>query len=195
MIFLSSSHLFAGNFINDIRRISFLVTPAGERVNKTSHIIVFSRVWTPFSISLSSRWRTLVLNNGNWTEWIAIWAEIIRVISKLNKRAVQVWFEITSMISDQNTSILKLLKYRTWSVQIYDALLSWCEIKLIRFLVGKSKSFGNKSCKICLDTLYLSFFCNLIGYFKQALKSDWLLVDWLVILAAAPLSFHVLLLV
>ena len=174
MIFLSSSHLFAGNFINDIRRISFLVTPAGERVNKTSHIIVFSRVWTPSSISLSSRWRTLALNNGNWTEWSAIWAEIIGVISKLNERALQVWFEITSMISDQNTSILKLLKYRTWSVQIYDAVLSWCEIKFIRFLVGKSKSFGNKSCKICLDTLCLSFFCNLIGYFKQALKSDWL---------------------
>ena len=151
-----------------------LVTPAGERVNKTSHIIVFSRVWTPSSISLSSRWRTLALNSGNWTEWSAIWAEIIRVISKLNKHAVQVWFEITSMISDQNTSILKLLKYRTWSVQIYDAVLSWCEIKFIHFSVGKSKSFGNKSCKICLDTLCLSFFCNLIGYFKQALKSDWL---------------------
>ena len=28
-----------------------------------------------------------VINNGNWTEWSAIWAEIIRVISKLNKRA------------------------------------------------------------------------------------------------------------
>ena len=37
----------------------------------------------------------LMVNNG-------IWAEIMRVISKLNKRAAQVQFEITSMISDQN---------------------------------------------------------------------------------------------
>ena len=28
--------------------------------------------------------------------------------------------------------------------------------------------------KICHDTLYLSFSCNLIGYFKQGLKFDWL---------------------
>ena len=43
----------------------------------------------------------LLVNNGNCTEWGAIWAEIIRVISKLNERAAQVRFEITSMISDQ----------------------------------------------------------------------------------------------
>ena len=43
-----------------------------------------------------------MLYNGNWTEWSAIWAEIIRVISKSNERAARVRFEITSMISDQN---------------------------------------------------------------------------------------------
>ena len=42
------------------------------------------------------------INNGNRTEWSAIWSEIIRVISKSNERAVRVQFEITSMISDQN---------------------------------------------------------------------------------------------
>ena len=47
------------------------------------------------------------INNGNWTEWSAIWSEIIRVISKSNERAARVWFEITSMISDQNCT--------TWS--------------------------------------------------------------------------------
>ena len=45
-----------------------------------------------------ARW----INNGNWTEWRAIWSEIIRVISKSNERAARVRFEITSMISDQN---------------------------------------------------------------------------------------------
>ena len=38
------------------------------------------------------------INNGNWTEWSAIWSEIIRVISK----SARVRFEITSMMSDQN---------------------------------------------------------------------------------------------
>ena len=151
MIFLSSSHLFAGNFINDIRRISFLVTPAGERVNKTSHIIVFSRVWTPSSISLSSRWRTLALNNGNWTEWSAIWAEIIRVISKSDKRAARVRFEITSMISEQNCTTrgsITILLHPFWNrpntglgqfKYLVDAVLSRFEIKFIQFLRGKNE--------------------------------------------------------
>ena len=43
-----------------------------------------------------------MINNGNGTEWSAIWSEIIRVISKSNERAARVRFEITSMISDQN---------------------------------------------------------------------------------------------
>ena len=49
----------------------------------------------------------VIINNGNWTEWSAIWYEIIRVISKWNERAARVPFEITSMISDQNCT--------TWS--------------------------------------------------------------------------------
>ena len=40
--------------------------------------------------------------NSNLTEWSAIWADIICVISKSNERKVRVWFEIASMISDQN---------------------------------------------------------------------------------------------
>ena len=38
--------------------------------------------------------------NGNWAEWSAIWAKIIRVISKSSEHTVRVQFEITSMISD-----------------------------------------------------------------------------------------------
>jgi len=41
----------------------------------------------------------LIINN-------AIWSVIIQVISKLNEHAAQVQFEITSMISDQNCTIL-----------------------------------------------------------------------------------------
>ena len=79
-------------------------------------------------------------------------------------------------------SILKSPKYRTWSLKIFfiDAVLSQFEIKIYPFFGGVgggvrgSKSFGNKSSKICHMILCLSFSCNFIGYFKQALKSDWL---------------------
>ena len=49
------------------------------------------------------------INNGNWTEWSAIWAEIIRVVSKSDECAAQVRFEITSMISDQNCTTRGLI--------------------------------------------------------------------------------------
>ena len=35
-----------------------------------------------------------LMHNGNWTEWRAIWSEIIRALSKSNKLAAWVWFEI-----------------------------------------------------------------------------------------------------
>ena len=43
-----------------------------------------------------------MFNNSNQSEWSAIWSEIIKVISKWNKGAQQVWLEITSMILDQD---------------------------------------------------------------------------------------------
>ena len=46
--------------------------------------------------------RRLHIYNGNWTEWSAIRAEIIRVISKSSEHAAWVRFEITRMISVQN---------------------------------------------------------------------------------------------
>ena len=52
----------------------------------------------------------------------------------------------------------------------------WAGLKLNSsiFLGEKSNSFGKKVANLPHDTLCLSFSCNLIGYFKQALKSDWL---------------------
>ena len=44
----------------------------------------------------------MMIYDGNRTERSAIWAKIIRVISKSNKCAARVRFETTSMISDQN---------------------------------------------------------------------------------------------
>ena len=43
-----------------------------------------------------------IVNNGNCTEWSAIWSEIKRVITKSHDREAGVRFVITSLISDQN---------------------------------------------------------------------------------------------
>ena len=135
------------------------------------------------------------INNGHWTKWSAIWAEIIQVISKSNERAAQVRFEITSIISAQNCttwgSITTLLhpflnrpntglghfKY------FVDAVLSRIEIKFIHFWGGNSKSFGNKSSKICHMILFVYHFpaiwlvtlnkpWNLIGCFVFSVASS-----------------------
>ena len=100
------------------------------------------------------------------------------------------------MISDQNCtargSITTLLHPffncpNTGLVQFkyfIDAVLSQFQIKLIHFGWGRGgggdESFGNNSCKICHMILCFSFSCNLIGYFKQALKSGQLFFFFLV---------------
>ena len=64
-----------------------------------------------------------------------------------------------------------------------DAVLSQSEIKFIHFLGGKSKSFGNKSCKICHMILFVFHFpaiwlvtlnkpWNLIGCFVFSLATS-----------------------
>ena len=108
--------------------------------------------------------------NGNWTEWSAIWAEIICMISKSNKRAALIWFEITSMTSDENCTTrdsITTLLHPFWNrpntglgqfKYFIDAELSRFEIKFIHFLGGKNKSFGNKSCKIYYMILFVFHF-------------------------------------
>ena len=110
-----------------------------------------------------------VVHNGNWTEWSAIWAEIIRVISKSDKRAARVRFEITSMISEQNCTTrgsITILLHPFWNrpntglgqfKYFVDAVLSRFEIKFIQFLRGKM-SFRNKSCEICHMILFVFHF-------------------------------------
>ena len=106
--------------------------------------------------------------------------------SKSNECAARVQFEITSMISDQNCmtggSITTLL-HLFWNhpntglgqfKYFINAVLSQSEVKFIHFLGGKSKFLKQKLQNLPHDTLCLSFSCNLISYFKQALKSDWL---------------------
>ena len=133
--------------------------------------------------------------NGNWTEWSAIWAEIIRVISKSNERAARVRFEITSMISDQNCTTrgsITTLLHPFWNrpntglgqfKYFIDVVLSRFEIKFIHFWGRKSDSFGIKSCKIFHMILFVFHFpaiwlvtlnkpWNLIGCFVFSVASS-----------------------
>ena len=89
------------------------------------------------------------INNGNWTEWSAIWAKIICMISKSNECAVRVQFEIASMISDQNCTTwgsITTLLHPFWNrpntglgqfKYFIDALPNCSEIKFIHFLGWK----------------------------------------------------------
>ena len=125
-----------------------------------------------------------MINNGNWTEWSAIWAEIVGVISKLNERAARVRFEITSMSSDQNCttrgSITTLLhplwncpNTRLGQFKYFNIILNRFEIKFIQFLGGKNKSFGNKSCKIRRMILHVF---HLPAIWSVTLNKPWSLI-------------------
>ena len=89
-----------------------------------------------------------------------------------NECAARVWFEVTSMIWDQNctksSSIITLL-HPFWN----------CKIQLLKYRIFKSELiFYWSSIELVLiyeKKIILSFSCNVMGSFKQALKSDWLL--------------------
>ena len=138
-----------------------------------------------------------IIYNGNWTEWNAIWAEIICVISKSNLHAVRVRFEIASMISNQNCmtrgSITTLL-HPFWNrpnsgfgqfKYFIDVVLSWFEIKFIHFFRAKNKSFGNKSCKICHMILFVFHFPAI---WLVTLNKPWNLIGCFVFSEASSLA-------
>ena len=138
-----------------------------------------------------------LINNGNWTEWSAIWAEIMRVISKLNEHATRVRFEITSMILDQNCTTrgsITTLLHPVWNrpnkglgqfKYFINTILSRFEIKFIHFLGGKNKSFGNKSCKICHMIIHVF---HLPAIWSVTLNKPWSLIGCFVFSVASSLA-------
>ena len=137
------------------------------------------------------------INNDNWTEWSEVWAEIIHIISKLNKCAAWVRFGITIMISDQNCTTrgsVTTLLHSFWNYPntrldqfkySIDAALSQFEIKLIHFWEGKSKSLGNKSCKICHMILFVFHFPAI---WLVTLNKPWNLIGCFVFSVACSLA-------
>ena len=133
------------------------------------------------NVILEKTWFSI--NNGNWTKWSAIWAEIICVISKSNECTAWVWFEITSMISDQNCttqgSITTLLHPFHFEItQIQDLVSS--NILLLQHWAGLklNSSMQNLPCNtlcllfpaIWLVTLNKPW--NLIGCFVFSVASS-----------------------
>ena len=108
------------------------------------------------------------VNNGNWTEWSTVWAGIVRVI----------WNHKYDFRPNCTTGgQLPFLLYPFWNCSnnglaqfryFIDAVLRRFEITFILFFLRGKQTFQN----LPHDTLCLSFSCNLVGYFKQALKSD-----------------------
>ena len=137
------------------------------------------------------------INNGNWTEWSAIWAEIICVISKSNECAAQVRLVITSMISDQNCTTrgsITTLLHPFWNrlntglgqfKYFINAVLSRFEIKSSIFGGEENKSFGNKSCKICHMTLFVFYF---LAIWSVTLNTPWNLIGCFVFGVASSLA-------
>ena len=99
--------------------------------------------------------------NGKLTEWSAIWSEIIRVISKSNKRAARVRFEITKLHNPKFNyhfirSILKSHNFMALNFRFYCIKCSkpsWFVRNsgtgnaLTSYLVWKTMSCGENSFK------------------------------------------------
>ena len=87
----------------------------------------------------------------------------------------QVWFQ-TKIAGHEVQLPLYYIHFEIAQIQdlvkyFIDAVLSRFEIKFIPF-PGEKLEFWKQNLQH--DSLCLPFSCNLMGYFKQALKSDWL---------------------
>ena len=92
-----------------------------------------------------------------------VWFQTKIAQHKVQLPLYYIHFEI-AQIQDLVSSNILLMQY-------------WAGLRLnSSIFLGGKKRFGNKSCKICHMILFVFHFLQFdSGYFKQALKSDWLL--------------------
>ena len=111
------------------------------------------------------------IHNGNWTEWSAIWSEIIHMISKSNEHVSKVWFEIISMISDQiaRPEVQLPLYYIHFEIAQCNGLNTHYKIlasAIIYWAVaGFSKSETRNTFTSHLEIMSASCQCDVIGCF------------------------------
>ena len=142
---------------------------------------VFRKSFCARAVSL--RWRKPE-NNGNWTEWSAIWPEIICVI--WNHK-----YDFRQNCTTRGSTLLHLFWNRPntglgqFLYFIY-VVLSPFEIKFIHFWGGKNKSFGNISSKICLTILFVYHFPAI---WLVTLNKPWNLIGCFVFSEASSLAW------
>ena len=117
------------------------------------------------------------------------------MISKSIEHAVRVWFEITSMISDQNCTTqgsITILLCPFWNCPNAGLGHFKCFIDAVLKLnlsifggVGGSKSFGNKSSKICHTILFVYHFLAIL---LVTLNKPWNLIGCFVFSVACSLA-------
>ena len=141
-----------------------------------SALLISNYTWTELSFVISLSKNVLsVVHNGNWIEWSAVWSEIICMTLKLDMRAVQVWFEITSMSSDQNlatwSSITTLLE-PFWNHKIQSVpILCWSSSKLDGLL--KRGVWNHKRDSTCESNLISDENCSILSSITTSLQPFW----------------------
>ena len=91
--------------------------------------------------------------------------EIVRVILKSNERAARIRFEIASLISNQNCTTTKFnYHFITYILKLHNLIAQSEQVFYIINPIMKKK------CNSRINRT--AFSCNLIGFFKKALKSD-----------------------
>ena len=129
------------------------------RIDLLEKINYFKYIYNVFILSLTvlglkSPVTGLIDYWYNWNEWSEIWSEIIRVISKSNRRAERVSLVVKSMISDKNcitqSSVTTLLH---------------------PFSKRKIQSLKYRIFQLVCENIILIQSCFLVGFRKDAIKS------------------------
>ena len=78
--------------------------PRRLRLKQNNEYLIYQRVFILLALLTHSNLRLIIV-----IEWSTIWPKIKCIISKSNKCTAWVWFEITSMIWDQNLMAQSLI--------------------------------------------------------------------------------------
>ena len=91
--------------------------PPGFTLKVHLHLYILNNVFSfLFAFQMSQY-------NGNWTEWSAMWYEVIPVISKLNEHAVHVYLK--SQVWFQNKTAWHKLQFPLYCIIMASFLIGW----------------------------------------------------------------------
>jgi hypothetical protein len=116
---------FTIELVQTINKINFNILKNKYMFKQSNPVMLEELFWIKKNKLISIRWIVSWqfayrhdYNNGNFSEWSAIWTEIKRVIRKSHDREAGVRFVITSLISVKNCttrSSISTLLYSFWN--------------------------------------------------------------------------------